>query len=245
MNKTSNPVCRRVKLQSFTLIELLVVIAIIAILAAMLLPALSAARERARAASCLSNLKQGALACRMYSDDYNYTLTGQVHYAPDKTYPDSVAGWNSLLINGGYSEFRELICPSFAPYGPKGDNYDHFFCYAMAAEYDPISPVDGKLEFQFDPSRWVWLIDSYTTSHAQGGERGTNTPLQFYIVQKGRTGGDGSAYGWVHLRHAKTAHAAFIDGHAEALDAKSEISNRTPDNVSFGTLDYAFQCQEL
>jgi len=62
----------------FTLIELLVVIAIIAILAAILFPVFARAREAARKATCLSNLKQIALACLMYAQDYDEVLPAVV-----------------------------------------------------------------------------------------------------------------------------------------------------------------------
>jgi len=69
--------------RGFTLIELLVVIAIIAILAAILFPVFARAREKARQTSCLSNVKQIALAAHMYAQDYDEKWPRCSLYTPD------------------------------------------------------------------------------------------------------------------------------------------------------------------
>ena len=96
--------------RGFTLIELLVVIATIAILAAILFPVFARAREKARQASCLSNIKQLSLATLMYAQDYDETLPVAIGGTPDGSLL-----WTTLELLEPYVRNRQLRrCPSDA-----------------------------------------------------------------------------------------------------------------------------------
>ena len=221
----------RVKLNSFTLIELLVVIAIIAILAAMLLPALSAARERARSSECTSKLKNLGLQANMYADDNNdyyfmskvgnaYWCGSTSHpFAPylDNLYKTSLKTNNSGNGTATHSPNSPLNCPTNT-YGRAGWPY---------ADYGT------NIHLTNNPSPSVWLVPATRGSIAN--------PADCLLFADGAiTGSDLSVSksngtlwnGWkeddpnstgIWFGHNKTANITFCDGHVEA---------RTKDSLS-------------
>ncbi len=95
--------------KGFTLIELLVVIAIIAILAAILFPVFARAREKARQASCESNLKQIALAIHMYTQDYDGDFPA--HWIIDNSVSPAYECWPDV-VQPYIKNSQVFICPS-------------------------------------------------------------------------------------------------------------------------------------
>ncbi len=219
--------------RAFTLIELLVVIAIIAILAAILFPVFARAREKARQASCQSNLKQIALAVLMYVQDYDERFPCTPYWECGRPNNSNTTRWYAVVQP--YVKNAQLFrCPSAraaggwpmpaAPYNAGVNWTDDMLSYGMGrwaecTNADPYEKPGYPLAQYKYPANTVLSCDS---AHRDDGASRWEKIAYAAVCGAGCNPQNQLED---NTRHNGGSNIAFIDGHVKFFSAGAIQSN--------------------
>jgi len=198
--------CRR---GAFTLIELLVVIAIIAILAAILFPVFAQAREKARAISCLSNMRQIGTGAQMYIQDYDECLFFRVGWKNSRSgflpTTDAQRWWNLLMP---YEKSNAIFrCasdpqPTLSPDSSGKSILLRSYMALVTAESLSLAQVDNSVETIIITEKWSDRTDSWIEPYLGNMGLDPTRPPRMYVTAN---------------RHSDAINCVFFDGHAKLM----------------------------